>query len=673
MKKIISLFLSLVLCAGIMTIPVAADASAQTANIEAISDFSGASIEKPLRANELTELAPSGSIEFVESEISDSTENEPYTTQRANSARTPVQVHSFEELADTAKALSDIPSVPDEIDDKLSMGKELTPSKTVVKLPEIVVKSEESNANESGISSFSSVNQAPIADIQSLILNEESLINGQISTETQIAWLWSYDGYDFCYDPDGDPIEHYVDGNAAPYILGMLSGDIGFVTQFTVPGTYILYYYCVDSIGAYSNVQGFQIVVVAPGPEMFMGLPVENLQYTPYYTINSSSSFYNALSTFKYATGTIGNSSAEKMYGVNLTGDRAAVSLIQTSGTSGLKITVYNSQQTVVASGNGDSRNSRYSIDKGELILTGLAAGKYYVKISNANYQASTSYKLLVGDARNYDYYRQGLDNATWMPRFLDLSLSGNTSTTGRGNMADSNPTSRVYQDCYKFVSQGRTTIVLRTNVSWLYYMIVDADGNILYNSSQDTSARRTEWVNMNGDTYNYKIKTDSLTSGKTYYILISSNNSNLFGSETQRNSTTARYVLSVGDPLYVINFNDKITVSGTSISLPASNYSNYSIMEIDGRYLPYTAIANNASFNFSPSIAGAMAEMVNAYDMRVYYPMVGSSTGSLNFYPTLNSNTWAEGTWGIRVRSSKAISSWYPTMTLTYQYEFAD
>lgn len=49
-------------------------------------------------------------------------------------------------------------------------------------------------------------NQAPVADLRVTVLNPDSMVNGNFTTETQIAWLWSYNGENFTYDPDGDAI-----------------------------------------------------------------------------------------------------------------------------------------------------------------------------------------------------------------------------------------------------------------------------------------------------------------------------------------------------------------------------------------------------------------------------------------------------------------------------------
>lgn len=106
------------------------------------------------------------------------------------------------------------------------------------------------------------VNAPPIADLAYLVLNEESLKDGQITKDTQIAWLYSFDGIDYTYDPDGDAITGmYVGGLPEGSIIGELPG-MGFVTQMPAPGTYTLLYQVEDERGALSNILSFDIQVV---------------------------------------------------------------------------------------------------------------------------------------------------------------------------------------------------------------------------------------------------------------------------------------------------------------------------------------------------------------------------------------------------------------------------
>lgn len=107
-------------------------------------------------------------------------------------------------------------------------------------------------------------NRPPIAGLKYLILNSDSLLNGQITTQTQIAWLWSYNGEDFSYDPDGDEISHSLDGISSSDIVGFLNGNIGFVTQFSTPAQYIMSYQVEDEHGAKSNVVTYTVNVESP-------------------------------------------------------------------------------------------------------------------------------------------------------------------------------------------------------------------------------------------------------------------------------------------------------------------------------------------------------------------------------------------------------------------------
>lgn len=100
-----------------------------------------------------------------------------------------------------------------------------------------------------------STNTPPVAGLVYVVLNPETLVNGQISTATQIAWLWSYNGENYTYDPDGDAITNIsIGGIPSDSIIGSMSGNIGFATQFSTPGQYQMTYQVTDARGAKSNI-----------------------------------------------------------------------------------------------------------------------------------------------------------------------------------------------------------------------------------------------------------------------------------------------------------------------------------------------------------------------------------------------------------------------------------
>ncbi|MEJ8555022.1 hypothetical protein, partial [Tepidibacter sp. Z1-5] len=105
---------------------------------------------------------------------------------------------------------------------------------------------------------FSITNRAPVAELQYMILNPESVIDGKITTDTQISWLWLYNNQSFVYDPDGDEIADIdVSGINEDDIIQTLDGGTefqGFATQFKSPGKYTLEFKIQDNQGLWSNV-----------------------------------------------------------------------------------------------------------------------------------------------------------------------------------------------------------------------------------------------------------------------------------------------------------------------------------------------------------------------------------------------------------------------------------
>lgn len=94
----------------------------------------------------------------------------------------------------------------------------------------------------------------PESDITPYIVNPESLKDGMITTDTQIAWLWTFS------DEDGDSFQDFqIGGFPDAYYLGYYSN--GFVTQFTNPGDYTVLYRAMDSNYEYSQIVGYTLTI----------------------------------------------------------------------------------------------------------------------------------------------------------------------------------------------------------------------------------------------------------------------------------------------------------------------------------------------------------------------------------------------------------------------------
>ncbi|MCQ1530373.1 hypothetical protein [Lutispora saccharofermentans] len=156
----------------------------------------------------------------------------------------------------------------------------------------------------------------PVADLRYAILNSSSLSpEGNFTTNTQIAWLWSYSGTDFTYDPDGDAIVSMeVGGIPSDSIIGYVndsSGNtIGFATQISTPGIYTMTFRCQDETGLWSNTwsQSFYIVSTnnTPSTISFGGIsPADQCNYGQgyFYRIQGLQPTYTIFGTARNSSG----------------------------------------------------------------------------------------------------------------------------------------------------------------------------------------------------------------------------------------------------------------------------------------------------------------------------------------------------------------------------------
>ena len=143
-----------------------------------------------------------------------------------------------------------------------SEGAVLNPEKELEVEAISMMENSADNLDASEKSESRSENQKPIAQLKYAIMNPDSLVDGQITTNTQIAWLWSYNGQNFLVDPDGDQITNMnIDGIPKNSIVGYLTGNIGFATKFDVAGQYILRFKCMDEHGLWSDVWSINVPV----------------------------------------------------------------------------------------------------------------------------------------------------------------------------------------------------------------------------------------------------------------------------------------------------------------------------------------------------------------------------------------------------------------------------
>lgn len=107
-------------------------------------------------------------------------------------------------------------------------------------------------------------NTPPVAELSYMVANQDTLIDGNFTTDTIIYWLWSNGTTDYTYDPDGDEITGRFLGGINEYVLGNVTiGDkiVGFATKFDIAAQHELIYYVQDENGAYSNIVRYSFAV----------------------------------------------------------------------------------------------------------------------------------------------------------------------------------------------------------------------------------------------------------------------------------------------------------------------------------------------------------------------------------------------------------------------------
>ena len=288
---------------------------------------------------------------------------------------------------------------------------------------------------------------------------------------------------------------------------------------------------------------------------------------------------------------------------------------------------------------------------------------------------SATTFRLLVGDERNYDYYRYGRVNATHIAKYNDTFL--HSSVDGTSNFARSIPTTRMVEEYYKFTAEADTTIVLRTDASWLQFRIEDPETNeVLIDTNGNQDVVVSDFAGDYPMDYIYKVSAAegdiALIYGKTYDLAVYSTNANVYGTYSQRDIGNI-YYLSVGEPMMCVA-SSPILLTGSTISNTAGAYSSYSTRTLNNAALPQSAIVDRIVLSDTATGVKSytMREVFNTADNTKYTTPLINRTIQIECNPTAAKSTPVNGTWKFRYKASKAYTI-TPTITLYYIYELGD
>ena len=226
---------------------------------------------------------------------------------------------------------------------------------------------------------------APTANLIPVIVNEDSLSEGQITTDTKIAFFYNDT------DEDGDTIaSRYADGSAVDYIIGTING--GFVVQNTDPGTYYLSYQVEDSAGEYSRVVGYSIKVIeAPAKEKYQA-------FEGSFTSENDSATYDFSIDFSQM-------------------DSAAVCLVR-KGYVGTNIKVYDENGNQVLNKGTNYRQAKNwgYIDKPSDDVT--VCNYTVVATPNSYEDRASDYRIIVGDKNDTELMMSGIENTVLLDQY---------------------------------------------------------------------------------------------------------------------------------------------------------------------------------------------------------------------------------------------------------------
>lgn len=470
---------------------------------------------------------------------------------------------------------------------------------------------------------------APTADLISVILNEETLIDGKITTDTRIGFVFNDS------DADSDTIvNRYVGGSAADYIWAEI--EEGFIIQITVPGTYELYYQVEDSAGEMSEAIGFRIEVISSSPEE----PDEPEKYQVF-----EGSFTSAEDTATYN------------FSVDFSEmDSAAVCLVR-KGYVGTRIKVYDEAGSeVLYKGTHDRQAKNWGyIDKPSAEAT--VCNYTIVAEPNSYENRASDYRIIVGDKRETELMMSGIENTVLLDQYYQ----------SENNLQNNYYIPNVGEYWYKYTRNSTSVITVVSDSSTVRFKVLDADTlQVGFDSANFPDTHSNKF--MSGSAWTYAEKARLTTEvGKDYYLVVYCTNP-----DESVSLRTGSMAVAVGNP-----FMRAATVRispGISVTATSSGYSSTRTFSVDGDSIPETGQVKSITLN------GARMSEIGRW--RLMPPNKSSwFTNGASHYPAIDfnyvydseSNAKLKGPWGMAFQASSSNYTFTPSYSVTYYHEYGD
>lgn len=465
----------------------------------------------------------------------------------------------------------------------------------------------------------------PKSNITPYIVNPESLKDGMITTDTQIAWLWTFS------DEDGDSFQDFqIGGFPKAYYLGYYSN--GFVTQFTNPGDYTVLYRAMDSSYEYSDIVGYTLTV-------------------------------NPVEDYKVIEDELETENDEKTYNIDIDYSNMNASAIcfvrmgETYVTAEIKDEEGNIIKTI---GAADVQPKRWIyIDKP---TQESAVVHYTVKVTSSKYVAdSCKFRLIYGDKKDIEAMLSGPENATPLEWYTEKD----------SNFIHTEYTPNKDECWFKFTAQkSMVTFTLLGDHTETRFKIVDVDTLLpLFDSNDENNSSIHKNKFCGPFDYAEKAKIQGVTIGKEYYLVIYSPNQISIADFLEDTINVA-----VGMPHMLSGMTEWITASN-QISATTSSFSSDGIIYVgdNGVTIPNNAYATDVYYS------GSKPSSISYW--RIKEPAASTWRQSRNFWTSIDidyekdssSNKNINGTWRVGFKASNTNLNFTPSIRINYKYELGD
>ncbi|MDE7311845.1 MAG: hypothetical protein K2N87_09585 [Eubacterium sp.] len=465
----------------------------------------------------------------------------------------------------------------------------------------------------------------PQSYLTAYVINPESLKNGLATTDTQIAWLWTFS------DDDGDSFQDFqVGGFPKAYYLEANSN--GFVTQFTNPGNYTVLYRAMDSRYEYSEIVGYRLTVN----------PVEDYQVIEdELTTETDTKTYNI--DIDYSTM-----------------DASAICFVR-MGQSYVTAQVKDESGNIIKTvGAAKQQPKRWIyIDKPTQDATIV---HYTVTVTSSKYVAGSSqFRLVYGDKKDMEAMISGPENATPLEWY----------TEKESNFIHTQYTPNKDECWFKFTAnQSMATFTLLGDHTETRFKIVDMGTLLpLFDSNADGNSSIHKDKFCGAFDYAEKAKIQGMTAGKEYYLVIYARNQISIADFLEDTINVA-----VGLPHMQSDMTEWIGASN-QISATSSAFSSDAVVYVgdNGVTIPKNAYATKVRYSASrPSSISYWRVKEPSSSVWRQSKNYGLSI-DIDYEDDSSSNKNINGIWRVGFRASNTTLSFTPSIIIHYEYELGD